>query len=46
MYSRILQAEKELEELNKAVAKYKKDLEEELYNVTSIVDMMRNEVTK
>ena len=34
--------EKELEELNKAVLKFKKDLEEELYNLSGIVDVMRD----
>lgn len=43
LYSRMITAEKELEELNNAVLKFKKDLEEEIYNVSTIVDMMRDE---
>ena len=43
LYSRMVFAEKELEALNKAISKFKKDLEEEIYNVSTIVDMMRDE---
>lgn len=46
LYSRMIIAEKKLQELNDAIKKFKKDLEEEVYNVSSIVDLMRDEAIK
>lgn len=46
LYLRMSQVEKELDELNKAILKYKKDLEEEIYNVSTVVDMIRDEVVE
>ncbi len=46
LYLRMSQVEKELDELNKAILKFKKDLEEEIYNVSTVVDMIRDEVVE
>ena len=43
LYTRMKTVEKDLDELNKAILKFKKDLEEELYNLSGIVDQMREE---
>ncbi len=41
LYSRMKDAETKLEELNQAILKFKKDLEEEMFNMDTIIENIR-----
>lgn len=41
LYARMKETETKLEELNQAILKFKKDLEEEIFNIDTIIENIR-----